>query len=53
MRRLRLRHKFHDLINNSRGSTRFVDDGGKDRSYAGEKSGVNPKAKHSVSYRMV
>ena len=45
--RLRLRHRYHDLVVRSRGSVRKVRSG--DTSgYSGEASGINPRAKHGT-----
>eukprot|EP00802_Teleaulax_amphioxeia_P002173 Tamp_02175.p1 GENE.Tamp_02175~~Tamp_02175.p1 ORF type:complete len:738 (+),score=178.03 Tamp_02175:1792-4005(+) len=46
--RLRLRHRFHDLIVRSRGSTRTMRAEGK--GYLGEASGINPRAKHGLDF---
>ena len=43
--RIRLRHRYHDLLVRSRGSVRTMRTGDR-ASYSGEASGINPKAKH-------
>lgn len=49
--RMRLRHRYHDYLKSQRGAQRYMQEAPME--YAGEKSGVNPNAKHSVKYRMV
>lgn len=46
--RVRLRHRFHDLITRSRGSVPKMRTDGGGSSYQGEPSGINPKAKHGL-----
>ncbi|EKX35600.1 hypothetical protein GUITHDRAFT_118200 [Guillardia theta CCMP2712] len=48
--RLRLRHKYHNLIIRARGKTRKVRTE-KEHGYVGEETGINPKAKHSVNLK--